>query len=91
MPDDTAPDPVEALIAAWVAWDHTPGWAPAAERKLAAIGQLSLDTCQLHRLVAEQRRAVHINGGTHDRGRSVPDAVQAALLEIRPDLLEDQT
>ena len=64
-------DPVEQLIAAWIRWEDAPSSPPAADGKEDALAALALPGRRVHATIAARRRD----------GWSIPDAVQAALLQ----------
>lgn len=65
-------DPTETLIEAWLAWEARPGDRQTAAAKEDAIAALGLPGIQAHGGIAAWRRARY----------SVPDAVQATVLEL---------
>lgn len=69
-------DPVEELIAAWLAWNDSARTEWLALRKEAAIRACGIHGSQAHDLIADRRRA----------GWTIPDAVQATVLELAPHL-----
>jgi hypothetical protein len=67
-------DPVERLIAAWIAWDHKPSSSGAVAERLAAIEAAGLSALETQMRVARNR----------GRGMSIPDAVQAVINDQEP-------
>ena len=65
-------DDLERLVAAWVAWEQVPASPAAVARKETVLRDLGLSGRRAHAVIAAHRRA----------GRSIPDAVQAALQEV---------
>lgn len=64
--------PVEALIAAWLAWDQAPGAPWTAAGKVDALRAAGLSVTTAHERIAEHRR----------RGWDVPSAVEATVLDL---------
>lgn len=59
----------DLLIAAWTAWERTPGAAWTAAAKTDALLACGLDVIGAHERIATARRA----------GMSVPDAIQTCI------------
>ena len=65
-------DDIEMLVAAWTRWEDAPASPAAVARKETVLRDLGLSGRRTHAVIAAHRRA----------GRSIPDAVQAALQEV---------
>jgi len=63
---------LELLVAAWTRWEDVPSSPAAVARKETVLRDLGLSGRRAHAVIAAHRRA----------GRSIPDAVQAALQEV---------
>ena len=64
-------DDLERFVDAWVAWEQAPASPAAVGRKETVLRELGLSGRRTHAVIAAHRRA----------GRSIPDAVQAAVLQ----------